>query len=97
MIRSRARPQTQRTTATLQPQVLDEEMRNYYRAAFGTPAGQRVLDDLGRIANRTRIDASDPNPLCALYRAAQQALIGRIYNMLGENAAPALLREENDG
>lgn len=57
-------------------------MKDAYQAVFQTPAGQRVLDDLDRVVNMTKIDANNPNANSAIWKVAQQALLQRIYNQM---------------
>jgi hypothetical protein len=65
----------------------ENEMNKNYTAVFQTAAGQRVLDDLDRVVNMTKIDANNPNPNSAVWKVAQQALLQRIYNQIDQEAA----------
>ncbi len=59
-----------------------DELKQVYRAVFDTGAGERVLEDLRWLADRTKVDRNNPNPQAALYRAAQHDLINFIERML---------------
>lgn len=61
-------------------------MNANYRSVFQSPAGQRVLDDLDRVVNMTKIDANNPNANSAIWKCAQQALLQRIYNQIDQEA-----------
>ena len=62
-----------------------QQLQQFYRQVFESPAGQAVLADLDRIINQTRITSDSPNPYSAVYIVAQQHLIRRIKNMCREN------------
>ena len=62
-----------------------QQLQQFYRQVFESPAGQAVLADLDRIINQTRITSDSPNPYSAVYIVAQQHLIRRIKNMCKEN------------
>lgn len=62
------------------------QLQQFYRQVFETPAGQAVLNDLDRIINQTRVTSDSPNPYAAVYIIAQQQLIRRIKNMCNEKS-----------
>jgi len=62
------------------------QLQQFYRQVFETPAGQAVLNDLDRIINQTRVTSDSPNPYAAVYIIAQQQLIRRIKNMCSERS-----------
>lgn len=68
----------------IQPAPEEQKIRNAYKIVFGTGAGELVLADLQRIASSYSIDKHNPNPQSALYAIAQQDLINRIYNRIGD-------------
>jgi len=63
-----------------------QQLQQFYRQVFETPAGQAVLADLDRIVNQTRITSDSPNPYSAVYIVAQQHLLRRVKNMCSEKA-----------
>lgn len=63
-----------------------QQLQQFYRQVFESPAGQAVLNDLNRIVNQVRITSDSPNPYSAVYIVAQQHLLRRITNMCSEKA-----------
>ena len=63
-----------------------QQLQQFYRQVFESPAGQAVLADLDRIINQTRITSDSPNPYSAVYIVAQQHLLRRIKNMFSEKS-----------
>ena len=55
---------------------------NAYKKIFTSAEGIKVLEDLERIANQTKLDAENPNPNTAVWKCAQQSLIQRIKNQI---------------
>ena len=58
------------------------EKGKLFKETFGTEAGQKVLKELERVANQTKVDSDNPNSNACVYRVAQQALIQTIKNQL---------------
>lgn len=67
------------------PESKPDELPLLYAEVFGSPAGQRVLDDLGRQAAIPRVDLDDPDPNKGLMQIARHNLVAYIYAKL--NAA----------
>ena len=63
-----------------------QQLQQFYRQVFESPAGQAVLSDLDRIIYQTRITSDSPNPYSAVYIVAQQHLLRRIKNMCSEKS-----------
>jgi len=60
----------------------EEDISDSYKNVFLSNDGVKVLADLERIVNLTKIDAQNINPSTAVYKCAQEALIQRIKNQI---------------
>lgn len=60
----------------------EEDISESYKNVFLSNDGVKVLADLERIVNLTKIDAQNINPSTAVYKCAQEALIQRIKNQI---------------
>jgi hypothetical protein len=62
--------------------VNETDRRAIYKALFASDEGKRVLEDLERVSNSTKIDADSPNANAAIYKAGQIALVQYIKNQM---------------
>lgn len=53
----------------------DTEKRSMFKQLFLSEMGQRVLEDIERVANTTKVDGDNPNSNAAIYKTAQLALV----------------------